>query len=112
LVISVLFVGLALGTPRVAAAKGPKPPPTPFESVRIIIEFNSTAQDAGVQLFFDAEAWKTVSVLDPKGRKIFEVSPKGKLRPLGGSELFVESDEPDIADVPLSDLFAEFPEGT
>lgn len=60
----------------------------------------------------DAEAWKTVSVLDPKGHKIFEVSPKGKLRALGGSELFVESDEPDIADVPLSDLFTQFPEGT
>ena len=111
LVIAVLSIGLALGTPRVAAAK-PKPPPTPFESVRIIIEFNSTGQDAGIQLFLDAEAWKTVSVLDPKGHKIFEVSPKGKLRALGGSELSVESDEPDIADVPLADLFAQFPEGT
>jgi hypothetical protein len=111
LVMPVLLVGLALGTPRAVVAK-PKPPPTPFESVRIIIEFNSTAQDAGLQLFFDAEAWKTVSVLDPKGHKIFEVSPKGKLKALGGSELFVESDEPDIADVPLSDLFTQFPEGT
>lgn len=110
LVTAVVLIGLALVTPRVAAAK--KPPPTPFESVRIIIEFNSTAQDAGIQLFVDAEAWKTVSVLDPKGHKIFEVSPKGKLRALGGSELFVESDEPDIAEVPLSDLFAQFPEGT
>ena len=111
LVIAVLFIGLALGTPRVARGQA-EASPTPFESVRIIIEFNSTGQDAGVQLFFDAEAWKTVSVLDPKGHKIFEVKPKGKLRALGGSELSVESDEPDIADVPLADLFAQFPEGT
>src|SRR6185436_8011093 len=47
----------------------------------------------------------------PKGRQIFEVQGKGELRGLGLSELFFESDEPSLADQPLSDLFAKFPEG-
>jgi len=104
---------IAFGAPTLAlAAPRSKKPPSPFEAAKIIIEFNSTDQDAGIQLSFDAEAWKSVSVLDPNGRKIFDVNPKGQLKPLGGSELFLESDEPGLADVPLSDLFTQFPEGT
>src|SRR6185436_13625168 len=67
---------------------------------------------AGIQLSLDAEAWKNVTILDPRGRKIFDVNPKGALKTLGGSELFLESDEPGLADVPLEHLFAQFPEGT
>src|SRR5262245_56547784 len=112
LTIPVLVMAVAIPTFGAAALRAKRKPPTPFEAVKIIIEFNSTDQDAGIQLFLDAEAWKSVSVLDPKGTKIFEVDPKHALKALGGSELFVESDEPDLAEVPLADLFAQFPEGT
>jgi Fibronectin type III domain len=112
--ISMLSVFLAallapgLGT---AAPQGKPGTQVPFEAVKIIIEFNSTAQDAGVQLFFDAEAWKSVTVIDPDGHRVFQVDGKGSLKRLGGSELFVESDEPELQEVPLEDLFAQFPEG-
>src|SRR5215831_18360018 len=97
----------AIIVPALAAAAAPHKKPaaaTSFEAVKMIIEFNSTAQDAGVQVSFDAEAWKSVTVLDPDGHKIFQVDGKGSLRQLGGSELFLESDEPALQDVPLDNL--------
>jgi len=111
LTLAVLLIAIAVPTISVAAPKGKKTH-TPFEAVKIIIEFNATDQDVGIQLFLDAEAWKNVSVLDPKGHKIFEVNSKGVLKPLGGSELFTESDEPGLDEVPLADFFDRFPEGT
>ena len=111
LMLAALLVLVAMPTLALSVTRAKKTR-SPFEAVSIIIEFNSTDQDAGVQLFLDAEAWKSVSVLDPKGRKIFDVNPKGVLKTLGGSELFLESDEPGLADVPLEHLFAQFPEGT
>ncbi len=111
--LAVVALLVAVVAPSLAgAAPRRKKPPVAFEAVKIIIEFNATDQDAGIQLSFDAEAWKSVAVLDPAGHRLFEVSPKGALKPLGGSELFVESDEPALADVPLTELFAKFPEGT
>ena len=93
------------------AARGKKTQ-SPFEAVKMIIEFNSTDQDVGIQLSLDAEAWKNVSVLDPHGHKIFDVNAKGALKPLGGSELFLEGDEPGLDELPLEDFFTKFPEGT
>ena len=106
----VLLLAIAIPTLGVAVAKARKPA-VPFEGAKIIIEFNGTDQDVGIQLFLDAEAWKNVAVLDPNGHKIFDVVPKGTLKPLGGSELFVESDEPGLDEVPLDDFLARFPEG-
>jgi len=102
---------MALAVPTLAMPSGKKPP-TPFEAAKIIIEFNSTDQDVGIQLSIDAEAWKTVSVLDPNGNKIFTANPKGAFKPFGGSELFLEGDEPSLDDVPLDEFLAKFPEGT
>ncbi len=83
----------------------------PFKEARLIIEFNATAQDAGVQLFLDAEDWKTIDIIDPNGNLIFEVDGRGKLRKLGMTELFFESVEPALEDLPLQDFLALFPEG-
>jgi len=84
---------LAMTVPAVAATPTAraKKARTPFEAAKIIFEFNATDQDLGIQLFIDAEAWKTVAVLDPDGHKIFEVAPKGSVKPLGGSELLLSS---------------------
>src|SRR5262245_61198413 len=35
---------------------------TPFKDVRMIVEYNETAQDAGIQFFLDAEAWRSVDI--------------------------------------------------
>jgi hypothetical protein len=82
----------------------------PFEASRIIIEFNSTARDVGIQVFLDGEAWKEVQIVGPDG-KITEIKGKGNMRNIGLSELFFEGDEPSLEDLPLDQFLALFPEG-
>src|SRR5262249_10602349 len=76
LMFAVLLMAIIVPGVDVATAKGKKTH-SPFEAVKMIIEFNSTDQDVGIQLSLDAEAWKNVSVLDPNGHKIFDVDAKG-----------------------------------
>jgi hypothetical protein len=81
-----------------------KKPSTPFEDARIIIEFNSTDQDVGVQFFLDVDSWQTVQILDPRGKEIYQSTAKGRLlRQGGGTELFMESQEPTLDELPLDD---------
>jgi Fibronectin type III domain len=83
----------------------------PFEDARIYIEFNSTSQDVGIQVHLDAEAWRNLRIVDPRGRKLLELNAQGSIRQLGLSEFFFESDEPGLDDLSLGDFFALFPEG-
>ena len=57
LTFAVLLVAIVVPALSAAASRGKKTH-TPFESVKMIIEFNSTDQDVGIQLSLDAEAWK------------------------------------------------------
>src|SRR5262245_21787002 len=82
-----------------------------FEDARMIIEFNSTSQDIGVQFFIDAESWNHVYVVNPSGKKIFETFGRSNVKTFGLSELFSESNEPPLDEVPLSQTLAMFPEG-
>jgi len=82
-----------------------------FEDARMIIEFNSTSQDIGVQFFIDAESWDHVYVVNPSGNKIFETFGRSNVKTFGLSELFCESNEPPLDEVPLSQTLAMFPEG-
>jgi hypothetical protein len=89
------------------------PAPIPFAEARLIVEFNSTDEDIGVQFFLDVDTWKTVRILNPRGQQIFEASTKANLLRQGGAtELFVESDEPTLDELSLEEFFALFPEGT
>ena len=83
-----------------------------FPAAKMIIEYNSTAEDVGVQFFLDAEEWRSVRILDPDGLLAFRASAKGALLEQGGgTELFLESVEPELTDLPLSEFFERFPEG-
>ncbi|MGH9464056.1 MAG: fibronectin type III domain-containing protein [Thermoanaerobaculia bacterium] len=82
-----------------------------LDESRIIIELNSTDQDVGIQIFLDGEHWKRLKVFDPDGNKIFDVKGKGSVGALGVTELFMESEEPSLEDLPLDDFLALFPEG-
>lgn len=84
----------------------------PLGAARIIIEFNSTAQDVGVQVFLDGEPWKSMEIVAPDDRKIYSVKGKGSVRKLGSTELFFESEEPSLIDLPLDEFLTLFPEGT
>lgn len=83
------------------------PPPT----TRIIIEVNATDEDAGIQMFFDAEGWIRLEIFDPDGWKIFETTASGSVQMQGITELFFESEEPSLDELSLEDLFARFPAG-
>lgn len=84
----------------------------PFGDAQIRIEVNSTDGDAGLQIFLDGEAWKQIRIEDPNGRLVFEVDNFGKLRRLGSTELFMESNEPDFQeDMSLPAILKLLPAG-
>ena len=100
-------LALLLVAPRGAIAAA-----TPFEDSRMIIEFNSSAQDIGIQFFIDSEGAKSVDIFSPAGDKVYSVQAKGRLLSQGGaSEMFVESAEPTLSELPLSKFFTRFPAG-
>ena len=79
----------------------------------LIIEVNATDGDAGFQLFADGEGWRNLRVFEPNGRKIFHAMVESGIRRIGGgTELFLESEEPEFADLEeLEDLIGLLPEG-
>lgn len=78
----------------------------PFSDAQIFIEFNATANDAGIQVFLDAEDWKRVAIFDERGRDLLEIETGGGMRELGLTELRFEGAEPDA-----SEVFDAFPAG-
>jgi len=83
----------------------------PFKEAHIFIEYNATAGDTGVQVFLDDDQWRRITISDPKDRVLFTVKGQGTLRRQGLTELFFESVEPELADLPIVDFLARFPEG-
>ena len=82
------------------------------EASTLIIEYNSTDEDLGVQFFFDAEEWASMEITDPSGNVIYSADTDGILADQGGgSEMFVESVEPGLDDVSFEEFFRRFPEG-
>jgi hypothetical protein len=84
---------------------------THLEDARLKFEINSTDHDGGVQVYIDAEEWKTMSIFDPQGNRIFSTQTRGRLARFGGSELFLESGEPPFSELPLRQLLKQWPAG-
>ena len=83
----------------------------PLKDARLKIELNATDQDAGVQVFIDADPWKIMDIFDPYGKMIFRATNRGRLAKQGGTELFLESGEPNFSEVPLEEFLKRFPQG-
>jgi hypothetical protein len=111
---SALTLALVTGAGQAAAAPTEsKTSVIPLEASTMIIEYNASAEDIGVQFFLDSDGWRKVEIFDPNGAEIFGAESEGRLtRQGGGTELFLESVEPEIADLPFDVFFARFPEGT
>ena len=79
----------------------------------IIIEVNSTDGDAGFQIFVDGDGWKNVRVFDSNGYRILTAGVTGGVRHIGGgTELFLESSEPEYEDLEgMQELVELLPEG-
>jgi hypothetical protein len=65
-----------------------------FADAEIFFEYNSSAPDAGIQVFLDADPWKEVSIVDERGRELLEIETGGGMRRLGLTELRFEGAEP------------------
>lgn len=83
-----------------------------FSIARIYIEYNASGNDLGYHVSLDGEDWKTLKIVNPNARTIFDVVGKAAYRDLGMTELFFEGAEPNLDEFPLEDLLALFPEGT
>ena len=83
----------------------------PFKDAEFFIEYNSTAGDTGVQVFLDDDNWRRITISDPKDRTIFKVKGSATLGRQGLTELFFESVEPELDQLPIVKFLKRFPEG-
>jgi hypothetical protein len=104
-----LLLGLTASVP--ASTAGAEAKTIPFADARLKIEVNATDGDAGLQVFLDGEPWRAVSLYNPSGRKLVEITAKGPLKNYGLTELFSESSEPSFDVFPLEEFKKLFPEG-
>jgi hypothetical protein len=107
-------VGVAVTVTTAAAAAWADQPTARtlrFDAAKILFELNATAQDAGIQALVDGEGWDHVQVFGPDRDLLVEIEADGSVGDIGVTELFFESAEPSLADLPLDDLQAMFPEG-
>jgi Fibronectin type III domain len=112
---AVLVAGIALLVGASATVLRAQDRPTdqiPFGASQIFFEFNSSAQDLGVQVFLDGESWKELVIVDPNGNILLDVRGKGNVKMLGLTELFFESTEPSFDELSFDEILALFPEGT
>jgi len=82
-----------------------------FTEARIYIEYNDSANDLGFHVSIDGPNWRSLSIVNPGGVTVFDVTGRAGYRQLGMTELFFEGAEPNLDDFPLQDLLALFPEG-
>ena len=75
-------------------------------SSKLLIEHNATDEDTGFQLATDGDACKQLDIRDPDGRAVLSVRTRGRLRQLGLTEMFFETEEPENAEVPIADNLA------
>ena len=101
---------MALAT-SLAPTNGVAGGPEPLKDVKFIIEHNATAEDTGFQAFLDGEPWNRLKIEAPDGKGLMDVRALGRLKKLGLTEFFFETDEPPNAEVPIEQLLARFPEG-
>jgi hypothetical protein len=104
-----LVAALALGTAATDGWAAEDEEETSLEA-KIILEFNATDDDLGIQAFLGGPSWEVVEIVGPDGRKVFHVD-RGSLKELGMNELSFESEEPSLEDLPLEQFLALFPEG-
>jgi hypothetical protein len=114
----VLMALLALIVVALLAARPSSPAearakPIHLAAATTIVEVNATEGDAGLQVFFDGDPWKSMRITGPDGRSrdLVEIETEGRLRQQGLTELFAESSEPPFEELSLAEFKRRFPEG-
>ena len=72
-----------------------------FSYAKMLIEHNATDEDTGFQLAVDGEAWKRLDIIGPDGKRVLAVRARGRMRQVGFTEMFFETQEPENAEVPI-----------
>ncbi|MGI9302918.1 MAG: fibronectin type III domain-containing protein [Gammaproteobacteria bacterium] len=108
--LTITALGLVAVTPE-GWARHRDRPVVELGDARLKFEINSTAQDGGVQVFLDADPWKWMKIFDPNGRLIFRSTVRGSIGKQGGTELFLESGEPEFSEQSIEELLELFPQG-
>jgi len=83
-----------------------------FDEAQLYFELNDTDGDLGFHGLIDGDAWKRLEISDPDERTLMNILVRGALRRQGMTEIFFESDEPRLTELPADEFFARFPEGT
>lgn len=108
-VMAIAIATASVWVPGASAGGGARP--VKFADAEIRIEVNATDEDAGIQMFLDGDGWRRVTVTSPRGRELLDIRASGSVRRLGLTELFFESEEPSLQELPLEDLLRMYPEG-
>lgn len=82
-----------------------------LKDARLKIELNATDEDAGIQVFIDADPWSSMEIYDPNDKLVFRSITRGRFGKQGGTELFLESAEPNFSELSLAEFLKRFPEG-
>ncbi len=105
-------VALAMAvTPPADAERPGKGKEVPFDEASLFFELNDTDGDLGIHALIDGDAWRSLDIEDPRGRRMLGVSVQGRLRKQGLTELFFESAEPSFDELAPAEFFERFPEG-
>ena len=105
-------VGQLRSTDTSAGQSQAAPRVVPLEDARLKFEINSTDGDGGVQVFIDGEEWKTMSILDPQGNRIFSTeTPGGRLARFGRFGALPRERGAAVLELPLRKLLKQWPAG-
>lgn len=107
-----LGLGLAAGLPAASVKAQEDEDELELDEAFIYLELNAFDQDLGIHGKLDGEAWKLMTIQAPDGRRIMLVRAGGGLREQGLTELFFESDEPEIpVEITVAEVLDRAPEG-
>jgi len=91
----------------------PEPPEgaPKLKAAKLLIEHNATDADTGFQGFADGDPWNELTITGPGGVQVVKATPQNNLFDFGLTELFFETNEPENAVMPISQILAHLPKG-
>jgi hypothetical protein len=98
------MVFLGVGAPAIEALE--------LDETELFFELNDTDGDLGIHASIDGGPYTKLEIEDSRGRTIFKVQARGRLKQQGLTQLFLESAEPSFDELAPEEFFRRFPEGT
>jgi hypothetical protein len=103
--------GGVIAEPDETAPAAREPLEIPLKEAKLLIEHNATGLDTGFQIFLDGVEWRNFRLTGPGGAPVAAIKALGELRTFGFTEVFLETQEPPNADVPIPEVLARLPAG-